>query len=284
MSTNNTNENPNAMETYKNFRLPELSDTDAVDISAFTNDDLADDMDGLNINFKRIKIPSGGMVQFEIPGDDPENPDYAKHIEGIIVHNHDACAYWEEGSENEEDATPLCSSVNGKLGIGEPGGDCITCALNKFGSGANGKGKACKNMRILYILQDGDMMPIQLNLPPTSKKPFSDFYNMAFALRRRAAFGSVVQLGLKKVENGNTYSVATFKKLYDFSGEQLAGVKAYAEGFKNTIKIMNQHRSADAISRADDTPVYYGEEGNGSRNYISSPGGVINGDTDELPA
>jgi hypothetical protein len=276
MSTNNTNENTNAMEIYKNFKLPELADAETVNASAFSKEELSEDMEGLNINFKRIKIPSGGTLQFEIPGDDPENPDYAKYIEGIIVHNHDANAYWEEGSENEEDATPLCSSVDGKLGIGEPSGDCVTCALNKFGSGgANGKGKACKNMRILYILQDGDILPIQLNLPPTSIKPFKDFYSMAFALRSRAAFGSIVQIGLKKVENGNTYSVATFKKLFDFSGEQLAKVKAYAEGFKNTIKAMNHHRAADAINRADDADSYNG---------VSAPNGVINGDAEELPA
>jgi hypothetical protein len=280
MSTNtneNTNENTNALEVYQNFQLPDLADAETVDASTFTNEEIADDMEGLNINFNRIKIPSGGTLQFEIPGDDPENPDYEKYIEGVIIHNHTAHAFWEEGSENKKDAVPLCSSSNGKLGIGEPGGDCITCALNRFDSDPKGgKGKACKNMRVLYVLQDGDLMPTQISLPPTSIKPFKDFYNASFALRRRPAFGSIVQIGLKKANNGKEdYSVATFKKLYDFSGEQLANVKLYADGFKNTIKIMNQHRAADAISRSDDADSYNG---------ISAPGGVINGDTEDLPA
>jgi hypothetical protein len=132
MSTENT-----LMELSNAFRLPE-----AATGTDFSNDDLAEEMDGLRINFQRIKIPSGGALQFELPGDNPEDPEYAKTIEGVIVYNHASNAYWPEGSSDaDEDATPLCSSVNGKTGSGEPGGDCFTCALNRFGTGANGKGK-----------------------------------------------------------------------------------------------------------------------------------------------
>ena len=270
------------VETNAIFRLPDM-----VDGTEFSNDDLADDMDGLRFNFQRVKIPSGGALQFEIPGDDPENPDYTRTIEGVILHNHAACAYWPEGSEDDEDATPLCSSVDGKLGVGEPGGDCVTCALNRFGSGSNGKGKACKNTRVLYLLQDGAFMPIQIILPPTSIKPFSDFYNMAFAARRRGACGSVVSIGLKRVENGNTYSIATFKKVSDFTGEQLSQAKAYSEGFRAQIKAINQQRAADAASRSDDVYSDYdsgnGICGDGDSFLITSPGARLNGEKEELP-
>ena len=121
-------------------------------------------------------------------------------------------------------------------------------------------------------------------LPPTSIKPFSDFYNTAFALRRRGACGSIVSIGLKRMNNGkDDYSVVTLKNVFDFTGEQLAAVKAYADGFKNMIKMMNQEKSANAISSADDTPVYNGETG-GSRVYVAAPGGTVNGDADDLPA
>jgi len=282
MSTEN-NANTNLAELNTAFRLPEL-----VDGAGFTNDDLADDMDGLRFNFQRVKIPAGGALQFEMPGGDPENPDYERTIEGVILHNHASNAYWPEGSEDDEDATPLCMSVDGKFGVGEPSGDCVNCALNKFGSGANGKGKACKNTRVLYLLRDGEFMPIMIVLPPTSIRPFSDFYNMAFASRRRAAFGSVVSIGLKRVENGNTYSVATFKKVSDFTGEQLAQAKAYSEGFKAQIRALNQQRAAEAATRSDDE---YGGYGLGDGVFtedgsfdISSPGACIDGDREALPA
>jgi hypothetical protein len=169
-----------------------------------------------------------------------------------------------------------------------PGGTCAVCALNRFGSSENGKGKACKNMRILYLLRDGEYMPLQVTLPPTSIKPFNDFYSVAFASRRRGICGSIVQLGLKRIENGtNTYSVATFRKLYDFTGEQLAQVKAYAEGFREEIKRILLQRAENAANRTDDGFEECGGymiSGEDSSFAISSTDAEINGDRDAMPA
>ena len=278
MSTENST---NLVDIKATFRLPAL-----VDGTDFTNDDLADEMDGLRLNFQRVKIPSGGALQFEMPGSDPENPDYARTIEGVILFNHAANAYWPEGSEDDENATPLCMSVDGKLGVGEPGGDCVTCALNSFGSGKNGKEKMCKNTRVLYLLRNNEYMPIMVMLPPTSIKPFNDFYNTAFMSRRRAAFGSVVSIGLKRMNNGTVdYSVATFKMLFDFTGEQLAQSKSYSEGFKSQVKLINHQRAAEAAVRADDDYDVYDVDGAaGNNDGTSSPVAYIDGDRDALPA
>lgn len=144
------------------FIIPELSDV------KFTSAELADDMDGLQLSFQRAKIPGGGVLQFEMPGDDPENPDYEPTLEGVILFNHAANSYWPAGSEYDDNTPPQCQSVDGKMGYGDPGGICETCVNNRFGSDPKGNGKACKNMRVLYLLRNGEMMPIQLSLPPTS--------------------------------------------------------------------------------------------------------------------
>jgi hypothetical protein len=256
----------------------------------FAGDDLAEDMDGLQLSFQKVKIPSGGALQFELPGDDPENPDYSKYLEGVILFNHASSAYWPEGSEYDENSTPLCSSVDGKTGYGAPGGACAVCELNRFGTDSKGtKGKACKNMRVLYLLRDGEYMPIQLSLPPTSIRPFSDFMNLAFVSRRRPTWGSVVQIGLKRMNNGkDDYSVATFKKLYDFSGEQLMQAKAYADGFREQAKEMLKRRAEDAENRDGADDVYesmpdYKTSGD-DEHFCITGGDVIDGERDELPA
>lgn len=272
------------METCK-FNLPAMVEGDG-----FSNDELADEMDGLRLNFPKVKIPSGGMLQFEIPGDDPENPEYSKSLEGVILFNHASGAYWPEGSEYDENTTPLCSSVDGKSGIGEPGGTCAVCPLNQFGSALDGrgKGKACKNMRVLYLLRDGEFMPLQVTLPPTSIKPFNDFYSLCFASRRRGSCGSVVQIGLKKMNNGrDDYSVATFRKVYDFTGEELAQMKAYAEGFKEQAKLMLQQRAQAAASRPEDELEVYndGYEVSGDdKSFVITGASEVNGDREALPA
>ena len=187
------------------FIIPELSD------SKFTNAELADDMDGLQLSFQRAKIPGGGVLQFEMPGDDPENPDYVPTLEGVILFNHSANSYWPAGSEYDDNTPPQCQSVDGKMGYGDPGGICETCVNNRFGSDPKGNGKACKNMRMLYLLRNGEMLPIQFSLPPTSIRPYTNFVNSAFLLRGRRVCSGLVQIGLRKVSsNGFTYSVATF--------------------------------------------------------------------------
>lgn len=254
----------------------------------FTQEELAEDMDGLQMSFPRVKIPAGGALMFELPSDDPQNPDYVKNLEGVILFNHPNNAYWPEGSEYDDSATPLCSSVDAKQGIGEPGGSCISCALNQFGSAAEGNGKACKNMRVLYLLRSGEFMPLQVTLPPTSLKPFREFMNQSFMLRRRATYGSVVQIGLKKMSNGkDDYSVATFRRLYDFSGEELAQIRQFADGFKEQIRMMLQQR-ATINETQHDTGCDYGNSnvevlpaGKGTQ---FTYGQTLDGEREALPA
>lgn len=277
-----TYNNENAMmETKKDFILPAMVEDDCISV------DVSEDYEGLRLSFPRVKIPGGGSLQFEIPSDDPENPDYTKYIEGVILYNHDTCAYWPEGSEYDDNVTPLCSSVDGKTGYGALGGVCATCALNQYGSVEKGKGKACKNMRNLYILRSGEHMPMLLSLPPTSLRPYSDFITAAFATRRRPIYSGVVQIGLKRVDNGsNTYSVATFRLVQRFEGNDLLQIKQYADGFREQIKAMNQQRAMEAelgnnepICDAVDSSYHSTDDGE----HFCITEAPIDGDHEDLP-
>ena len=219
------------------FELAALAD------SNFSSEELAEDMDGLSLNLRRVKMPAGGALQYEIPTGDPQNPDYARSLVGVILYNHASNAYWPEGKEYDDNEPPLCQSVDGKQGHGDPGGACATCILNQFGSSATGRGKACKNMRILYLLRSGEYMPLQLTLSPTSISPFREFMSQTFVARRRVTYGSLVEIGLKRMNNGNDYSVATFRRLADFSGEQLKQITAKSLGFREQLRARSGQRA-----------------------------------------
>ena len=90
MTNNYMNPNTNAMtpnaipadSSVQQFILPEMVD------DSFSSEDIGEDFEGIRLSFRKVKIPGGGALQFEIPGDDPENPDYVKYVEGVILYNH----------------------------------------------------------------------------------------------------------------------------------------------------------------------------------------------------
>ena len=279
----------NTQSTAMMERTPFLLPDVAANNDGFTKEELAQDIEGLQLGFQLVKIPSGGQLQFELTGEDPDNPAYARYLEGIILYSHNANAYWAGGKNDSENTPPDCQSMDGKIGYGCPGGLCADCAYNRFGSDTDpkgtGRGKACKNQRIIYLLRSGEVMPIQLSLSPTSLRPYSDFVNAAFVARRRGVCGSVVQIGLKKRSNGkDDYSVATFKRLYDFTGEELAQVRAYANSFKEQIEMILAQRAENIETEAGngvemERPPRVMPENEGHFEI----GTEINGDRDELP-
>lgn len=136
----------------------------------------AEEMDGLTPTFERIKIPSGGGISFEVPGDDPENPDTVKEFKAVILYHHPINCYYKEeytGGNNPPD----CGSMDGHVGIDAESGEvknCAECPFNKFGSGKNGA-KACKQKRRIYLLREGEALPTLLSLPTGSLAAFSRY-------------------------------------------------------------------------------------------------------------
>lgn len=49
-------QNNNTSDAYQDFMLPTALDSD------FSSEDLADDMDGLQLTMQRVKIPGGGNL------------------------------------------------------------------------------------------------------------------------------------------------------------------------------------------------------------------------------
>lgn len=198
--------------------------------------EIADEMEGLgDISFDSIKIPSGGGLAFEVPGDDPENPDIAKEISGVVIVRRAANGYWKDpfGGDNK---TPDCYSNDGKIGVDSFTGeckDCATCPKNQFKD--DGSGKLCKNMQNLYIVREGEVLPVRLVLPPTSIKNLKDYVAKRLLFRGKKLGQVVTSITLSKAESrqGIKYAVAQFTKKRDLTPaeiEELAPMKALVEG------------------------------------------------------
>ena len=196
---------------------------------------IAEELGGDTPTYTRVKMPSGGGIAFEVPGDDPENPDVQKEIKGIIVWHHKSNAYWASGN-TDTDTPPDCASLDGISGQGDPGNSCALCPYNEFGSGEGGRGKACKNMERLYILCEDNILPYVLALSPTSLNAWRNYKTMCITKGKRVC-DVVTSITLSKRENsaGQPYSVAVFKISGPLSPEMARAAYEYRQGVKAMV-------------------------------------------------
>ena len=195
-------------------------------------EEIAEELGGEAPKYPQVKIPSGGGLAFEVPGEDPSSPDVAKQLEGVVVWHHSVNAYWE--SKDTTNTPPTCSSIDGQFGLHDgitiP---CKECPMNQFGSGEGGKGKACKNMKRLYILTPDSLFPFALTLPPTSIRAWTDYVS-SLLQRGHKACDVVTRVSLAKKENaaGQPYSVAVFSN----AGGLDEAVREKARSYRETIR------------------------------------------------
>ena len=215
--TKNEMMNPNSYTALKDFNLAEA---------------LTSELGGMDISFDRVSIPAAGGQAFEVPGEMPGETDMVKEFSGVILFHHPMFTYYRERFSGGNNA-PDCGSYDGNIGVGNPGGPCATCPLNQFGSGENG-GKACKNKRRIYVLREGELIPILLVLPTGSMKEFSVYIKRLLAKGKKSN-SVVTTFSLKKVTNasGIAYSQAQFAVDRFLTAEEMPFVQQMSDQVKS---------------------------------------------------
>lgn len=172
---------------------------------------MSEEMEGMTLEFEKIKIPPGGGIAFEIPNADFET-DMVKEFTGVIVYHHPLRSYYTDAYDGSKNP-PLCGSYDGVTGNGVPGGNCSECLYNTFGSDADSKtnAKACKEKRRIYIVREGEVFPIILSLPVGSLPAFKKYITKIVTTGRRT-HQIVTKFTLQKATNsgGIAYSQAVF--------------------------------------------------------------------------
>lgn len=238
--------NDKALEVHKSGYL-QLADFNM-------NEAMAEELDGLDGGFERIKIPSAGSTVFEVPGENPNEPDAVKEFSAVILYHHPLFAYYKDkytGGSNPPD----CGSFDGVIGEGDPGGNCAKCPYNQFGSGENGS-KACKNRRRIYVLREGEIFPLLLSLPTGSLKEFSRYIKRLLS-RGKKSNSVVTRFSLKKAVNsgGIAYSQAQFAVDRNLTTEEYALVSKLSEQVKAYSKHIGYEVDSSAEAAADELNV-----------------------------
>ena len=191
---------------------------------------MAEELDGLDAGFERIKIPSGGSTMFEVPGEGDE-AEAVKEFSAVILHHHPLFAYY-KAKYTGGNQPPDCASFDGVTGEGDPGGPCRKCPLNQFGSGENGA-KACKNRRRIYVLREGEIFPLLLSLPTGSLQEFTRYIKRLLSKGRKSN-AVVTRFTLRKATNagGVVYSQAQFAIDRPLSPEEHVLIEKLSEQVK----------------------------------------------------
>jgi hypothetical protein len=236
----------------KNALIP--TDTSGFSLMADTDfaEMISEELNGLDIGFERVKIPSGGVITFEIPSENDE-PESVREFSAVILFHHPVLAYYMHkytGGNNPPD----CGSFDGVTGVGDPGGICKQCPLNQFGTGENGA-KACKSRRRLYLLREGEIFPLLLSLPTGSLKAFTKYIKQQLSKGRKTN-AVVTRFALKKATNagGIAYSQAVFTLDRVLTSEECAGIEKISGQIKMYANSVSFDREA-MISEDDEPPV-----------------------------
>lgn len=207
--------------------------TQLTEVEAMILAEMGEDAAAYDIKPTMVIIAPGGIGQFKM-GDE-----MTKTFTAVVAISQKTRGYWPESGTG---MAPVCSSPNGEFGIfdanisderfkaassmrnphpaiiklshNEPlpeSFDCSSCPMSQWGSEhkrANGKGKACKEMRRLLLLIDGWSLPAIFSLPPTSLKAW-DSYCSSLQSKRGSYFAVKTKFTLDtaKATGGETYNI-----------------------------------------------------------------------------
>ena len=193
--------------------------------------------DSLSIrDLTRITVPGRGATLWSLQG--PEGEEAVKTLNGIIVFRQDTRAYWQESLEEATGTSrPDCHSMDNITGYGSPGGSCRSCDLNVFGSAANGKGKACKEKKLIFLLEEDKLLPMVVQAPSTSLTPMRDYFVGLTTKYNLPFWGAVTELALRKVDDDPfPYSVITPRLVRPMLRGQFKRLEAYVRAMEPRLR------------------------------------------------
>jgi len=141
-------------------------------------------LEGTVPDFEIIKIPTGGQLAWAVPNE-TDKPTYEDEVVGVVLDHYPTRVFW-RGDYEGGNKQPDCSSLDGKVGVGNPGGPCHSCEFAKFDQDS---GRVpCKEVRRVYVLTAESILPFLIPLPPTSgaarRSPWTSYVTKLFGRGR----------------------------------------------------------------------------------------------------
>jgi hypothetical protein len=153
----------------------------------------------------RLKVPAGGGTTWELP-----DGSAVKAVEVCILARRINRVYYARPYTGEE-TQPDCISRDGVTGEGTPGGECASCPLGQFHGSTPPE---CRLVTLLYGVLRGSMVPVVLQLPPSSATEARRYLVQEMLLTRTApsSVWTVATLERRQSAQGITYSAVALRR------------------------------------------------------------------------
>lgn len=249
------------MATAKDKPESALVKFEQFQIAQMDNDVLAEIMEANvggelgEFDLDRVGMPSGGATTWVIP--DIEGEIETKTLTGVMVHWKEARAFWHKSfDETGGGSPPDCFSNDNTIGEGafgpgsegNPTGKCADCPMSDWGSANPAddsvRGQACKQMRVVYLIQPDSLLPLVIVLPPTSINAHKKFL-LRLVGKAIPYWGVVVNVELEKQRSagGINYAAATWAVASKLAVDEADKMREYgkqiAGAFDNVIDVIS---------------------------------------------
>ena len=154
-----------------------------VELQKQLEEDSKENLEGVTPRLPKIKLPTGVSKEFTLEKFG-EEPDQIKTFTGVVLYQTQANAYWLEKFGSGTSSPPDCASHDGitpnPAYNNIQAKTCAECKHSRFGtaigqSGEKLRGKACRNVKRIVVLIQGEMLPYLMTIPPASIKAMDEY-------------------------------------------------------------------------------------------------------------
>jgi hypothetical protein len=214
---------------------------------------LEENLGGLEASFETVKMPTGGMTVWSVPGDYDE-PEIVKELVGVVLQHYSVRAYWKaKYGQGGSGGPPDCASldcIKGSLPRNANGefGECHSCKWAQFGTatkedGSPGKGQACGlKHRVFLLMPERSFFPylIPLSTTSTTKRYEGSISTYVIKLAGKGKKLAHVRTKIKLIEDRNAdgikYAKAQFFPTGDLNDEEKKQIDAIRAMLETAMK------------------------------------------------
>lgn len=216
--------------------------------------EVQDNMESVeNFKLPRAKMTAGGIELIE--GEEP-----LLELTGVIIHTKKTNVYYAKPFNPNDVSPPDCFSQDGitpDKSIEKPiNKTCKGCPMAEFGTNSMKSGKACRNLKPLYLLLSKEaIMPRQFTVTPASLKAANQY--LMDLTERGIAYRKVeTKINLYKENPRDTYFKARFSVARKLDPQEITDVEFLKNQWKPVMdnQVVDQREFDNNTSTPVETP------------------------------